>query len=94
MSASPGDRAVQLAGRLLQLGLTHTAVVEMLSFPLDDLEAQLNWLPYRKAKRPGAFLINAVRRNYSPPKDFYYANLKAIRDRQNDSVDTDSERRH
>lgn len=94
MNVSPGDRAVQLAGKLLQLGLTHAAVAEMLSFPLDDLEAQLNWLPYRKAKRPGAFLINAVRRNYSPPKEFYYANLKAIRNHQNDAVDPDAKRRY
>ena len=73
MAASPGDRSVEIAGRLLQLGISHAGCIELLQFPLDEVERQLDYLPYRKAKRPGAFLINAVRNRYSPPKEIYYA---------------------
>lgn len=92
MSASPGDRAVRLAGRMLELGLTQEAVVEMLSYPLEVVEAQLDWLPYRKAKRRGAFLIGAIRRNYSAPKEFYYAHIKAIQNNGVEFLDEDAER--
>lgn len=93
MSVSPNDRAVQLAARLLTLGLTRRAVVDLLMFPLDVVEQQLDWLPYRKAKRPGAFLIGAVHNNYSPPKETYYAHRKAVQDRRTDPVDQDPEHR-
>jgi hypothetical protein len=73
MAASHGDRNVQAAAKLLQLGISHAGVIELLQFPIDQVEQQLEWLPFRKAKRPGAFLINAVRNNYSPPKEAYYA---------------------
>lgn len=91
MSASPGDRAVKLAGRMLQLGIAREMVTELLSYPSDLVEAQLDWLPYRaNVKRPGAFLVNAIRRNYSPPKQFYYAHIKAIKDRTAGTVDQDA----
>jgi hypothetical protein len=91
MAVSPGDRAVKLAGRLLELGISKEAVIELLTYPLDQVEAQLNFLPYRKAKRPGAFVIGAIRRNYSAPKGFYYANFKAIQSRRAHSLDQDAE---
>ena len=94
MSASPGDRAVKLAGRMLQLGIARDMVHELLSYPLDQVEAQLDWLPYRaNVKRQGAFLINAIRRNYSPPKQFYYAHIKAIRGVRAQTLDEDSKPR-
>ncbi len=87
MAASPGDRNVQVAAKLLQLGISHAGVVELLQFPLDQVEQQLEWLPFRKAKRPGAFLINAVRNKYSPPKEAYYAKDQIKAHGVDDSVD-------
>jgi hypothetical protein len=61
-------RAVKIAMRLLQLGVSGTGVTELLSqYPYDDIERQLDYLPHRKAKRPEAFIIEAVRNDYSPP---------------------------
>jgi len=66
-------RAVNIALDLLKLGVSSSGVDELLSFPHDLVEQQLEWLPFRKAKRPEALIIQAVRRNYSPPKELYYA---------------------
>ncbi len=87
MAASPGDRSVQVAAKLLQLGISHSGVIELLQFPLDEVERQLEWLPFRTARRPGAFLINAVRNKYSPPKEIYYAKDQIETHGINDSVD-------
>lgn len=87
MTASPGDRNVQIAAKLLQLGISHSGVVELLQFPLDEVERQLSWLPYRNAKRPGAFLIKAVRQTYAPPKEFYYAKDQVKAHGVDDSLD-------
>lgn len=68
------ERATKLAGELYKLGLSQAGVVDLLSnHSLDAIEEQLFYLPHRKAKRPGAFLVDAVRNHYSPPKEFYYA---------------------
>jgi len=80
MSTSPGDRAVWLAGRLLELGISKDTVFELMSYPPDQVEAQLNFLSFRNVKRPGGFLVSAIRRNYALPKGFYYANVKSIRE--------------
>lgn len=66
-------RMVQVAMRLQLLGVSKAGVQELLGYPLDDVERQLNYLPYRKAKRPEAFIIEAVRNSYSPPKELFYA---------------------
>lgn len=69
-----GDRAVRLAGELMQLGVSHAGVTELLThYDHADIERQLKFLPYRKAKRPEAFIIDAIRNNYSAPKAFFYA---------------------
>jgi len=91
MPLSPGDRVVKLAGRLLELGISRDRVVELLSHPHDEVENQLDWLPFRKATRRGAFVIEAIRKKYKPPKEFYYAkdSIKAAREAH--SVDKDAE---
>lgn len=68
------DRLVLIAVRLQELGVSHAGTVELLSqYPPDLIEKQLEWLPLRKAKRPEAFIIEAVRNNYSPPKEAFHA---------------------
>lgn len=93
MSTQSEERVVRLAGRMLELGISKEMILQLLTYPLDDLEAQLGWLKYRKARRPGAFLIMAVRRNYAPPKEFYYAHIKAIKGNRRNPVDQDAQRR-
>lgn len=68
------DRQILIAVRLQELGVSQAGVVELLSqYPLDLIEQQLTWLPLRKAKRPEALIIEAVRNNYSPPKEAFHA---------------------
>jgi hypothetical protein len=69
----PDPRRVDVALDLLKLGVSNTRVTELLTFDLDVIERQLSYLPYRKAKRPEAFIIEAIRNDYSPPKECFYA---------------------
>lgn len=73
----PNDPAVELAKELHLLGVSNAGVVELLTqYPHDRIRKQLDYLPHRKAKRPEAIIIEAVRNNYSAPKTYfehYYA---------------------
>jgi len=68
------DRMKQAALALMKLGVSQAGVTELLGrHPLEVVEAQLSYLPYRKARRPEAFIIQAVRNNYAKPKELYAA---------------------
>lgn len=68
------DRATAIAVRLMKLGVSQAGIRELLSqHPYDKIERQLDYLPERKARRPEAFIIEAVRNDYSPPKDHHRA---------------------
>lgn len=61
-----------LAIELMRLGISQAGVAELMATSsIEEIERQLLYLPHRKAKRPSAFLIEAVRNKYSPPKEFY-----------------------
>lgn len=65
-------RLIHISLELQKLGVSQRGATQlMIEHPLDEIERQLAYLPYRKAKRPEAFIIEAVRNRYSPPKDFY-----------------------
>lgn len=70
-------RAVRIAMELQLLGVSGAGIVELLSqYPYERIERQLSYLPNRHAKRPEAFIMEAVRNDYSPPKAFQYASPK------------------
>ena len=48
----PDERAVQIAVKLMQLGVSRAGIDELLQHPYDVIEQQLAFLPYRKARRP------------------------------------------
>ncbi|MBS1714911.1 MAG: hypothetical protein JST30_11310 [Armatimonadetes bacterium] len=86
------DRATQIAYHLLKLGVSHKGVQELLiGYPYDQIEKQLEYLPYRKAKRPEAFIMDAVRNNYSPPKEFYYAKAQTESSEVSSALDEGSQ---
>jgi hypothetical protein len=66
-------RKVKIALDLFKLGVSGSGVQELLLYDLDLIERQLAWLPYRKAKRPEAMIIDAIRNNYSAPNAFSHA---------------------
>lgn len=67
------DRMVRLAIELRKLGISHEMTVELLSDDLDIVEDQLAYLQFRKARRKGALLVEAIRKRFSPPKEFFHA---------------------
>lgn len=86
------ERLTKLAMDLLVLGVSTVGVQKLLSnHELDEVERQLAYLPYRHAKRPEAFIVEAVRNKYSPPKEFYYAANEATTTGSRDAMDQDSE---
>lgn len=82
----------RLAMELLTLGVSKSGVEQLLMYSLDEIERQLAYLPYRKAKRPEAFIIEAVRHAYSPPKEFFYASNEAQAAGSERSVDESAQR--
>lgn len=68
----------QLALELQKLGVSQDGSLDiLLKYPMDVIEAQLSYMPMRRAKRPEAFIVEAIRKNYSPPNNAYYAKAKA-----------------
>ena len=45
------DRMVRLAARLMQVGVSNRQVQQLLTFDLDRVERQLDWLPWRNSSR-------------------------------------------
>ena len=82
----------ELALDLLRLGVSSSGAMQLLdNHPLHVIERQLDYLPYRNAKRPEALIINAIRFDYSPPKELLYATDKAQSARARRALDEDSE---
>ena len=63
-----------LAVELQKIGVSQDGVYQLLAnYPEEVIEAQLRYLPHRRAKRPEAFIVEAIRNNYSAPKEMYHA---------------------
>lgn len=68
------ERATQIALSLMRLGVSKAGIAELFkNHSYEDIEKQLMYLPFRKAKRPEAFIMEAIRHNYSAPKEFFHA---------------------
>src|ERR1700761_3376254 len=69
------ERLVTIAYRLLALHVSGARVTELMNtFPPDRIERQLDWLPFRNATRPEAMIVEAIRKDYSAPKEAYAKN--------------------
>ena len=85
------ERVNRLAKELYALGVSKKGVAGLLAiFPLDQIEDQLKYLPYRTAKRPEAMIVEAIRNNYSPPNTYYYAAHKAQSLGNRETLDEDT----
>ena len=83
---------MQIAVELKKLGVSQAGIVDLLSnYPYDVIERQLEFLPFRKAKRKEAFIIDAIRNNYSAPKEFYYAQIETPPADEPAAMDEDAE---
>jgi len=77
----------------MRLHVSRERVVEILSsYPIEQIERQLAYLPFRNARRPGAFIIQSIRHNYSPPKEFFYAAHQSDPSGSEHALDEDTQR--
>ncbi len=84
------ERANILA--LNDLGVSHKAILDLIeTYPHELIEKQLKYLPYRNARRPEAFIVDAIRFNYSAPKEFFYAKNKAALRKLREELDQDAQ---
>lgn len=86
------DRKTEIAIQLYRLGVSRDGVIDLLSqYTEEEIQRQLDYLPYRRAKRKEAFIVEAIRKDYSPPKEFFYAQTQADLTPAFDAVDEGAE---
>jgi len=87
------DRAVRAATELMRLGVSRAGIVDLLAHhPIETIERQLRHLPLRKAKRPEAFIVEAIRHDYSAPNPRRHAKDEIRAARPADELDEGAQR--
>lgn len=93
MTTPSQERATRIAYNLMRLGVSHQGVQRLLNeYPYELVEKQLAYLPFRKARRPEAMIIQSIRRNYTAPKEFFYATHQTNPSSAHRPVDQGAER--
>ncbi|HTE16855.1 MAG TPA: replication initiator protein A, partial [Armatimonadota bacterium] len=64
---TPPPALSPLADRMVQAGVSRATAVEMAAAMAEECERQLDYLPYREARDPGAVLVKSVREGWSVP---------------------------
>lgn len=67
VAESRQDRMVRLAYELLVIGVSQPQVTKLLGHDLDLIERQLQWLPYRKARKPASMIVSAIEQDFDAP---------------------------
>jgi hypothetical protein len=68
---------VEAAAQLMRLGVSRVVTTNLLAHDIDVIERQLRYLPMRKARRPEAFIVEAIRHDYSAPNPHRNASTHA-----------------
>lgn len=70
-----------LVEKLKEVGVSDKATLEIMAkYTQKIIQNQLNYLPYRQAKNPAGLLVQAIRGDWSAPKE--YLSLKAYEQKQ------------
>jgi len=64
------ERQVRLAARLMQLGVSRSQITQLLLHDLDQVERQLDWLPYRRARKRSSLIVSAIEQDFEAPADW------------------------
>jgi DNA-binding transcriptional ArsR family regulator len=68
-AAGKSDAAAELVSILVGKGVGHSVAVRLAREKPDDCRKYLDWLPFAEVKTTeGAWLVNAIRDGYGPPK--------------------------
>lgn len=86
------DRMVAAAERLMRLGVSQAGTANLLGYSIDVVERQLDYLPFRKSRRPEALIVEAIRHDYSPPSAYFHAENRPIAPHRPEPLDKDPER--
>lgn len=88
---SADSRYTTIAHELYLLGVSNQGVIEILRYPLERIERQLDYLPYRNSNRPAGMILEAVRHDYSPPKEYYFAKAQEFAENPGEVLDESAE---
>lgn len=64
------ERMIRLAGRLIQLGVSGNQIQKLLLHDLDLVERQLDWLPFRSARKRASLIVAAIEHDYEAPANW------------------------
>jgi len=64
------QRLVRLTARLMQLRVSNRQIGNLLAMGLDLVERQLNWLPYRNARKKASLIVKAIEEDYEAPANW------------------------
>ena len=75
LTVSPADetekqRYVRLCARLMQLRVSNRQITGLMAHGLDRVEQQLNWLPYRNARKKASLIVAAIEQDYEAPANW------------------------
>jgi hypothetical protein len=80
---SPADAAAALVEELVSQGVGRTAAKRYAREKPETCRRQLEYLPYAKCKTTkGAWLANAIRDEYGPPRGYVEEQARLVRERQ------------
>ena len=86
---SPDERARDYTQqRLIRLGVSvEQAALLLHQHSLEEIERQLDWLPYRKAKRPAGFIVAAIEGAYDEPMALRLQRVNRALDTSQDQIE-------
>ena len=83
-SADSGQRArvTELLQQLSEVGITRSVAEQLLAQHGEQVQAQLQYLPYRNPHDPAAMLVESIRNDWAPPASHLKAQAEADKARQ------------
>lgn len=67
---TPAQEVESIRVRLAECGVAPDQIAKLVSErPLELIRKQLDWLPYRKAKKPAALIVAAIERDFEAPAE-------------------------
>lgn len=82
------EATAQVRRRLLSLGVSKEQVVFLIdTFDVERIQNQLDWLPYRNARKPAHFIVAAIEDDYEEPFD---SRMRKLTTNMQESQDNDT----
>lgn len=67
----PNDRQSSIRSKLIEIGVSKKTIEELIKeYPEDQIEKQIKYLPYRRAKNKAAFIVKAIKGDWEPTQNY------------------------